>query len=178
MRAVATLFVAFFCAMPVYASVSLTGAHVGLTCEEEDIPVLRERLAYAPLGIDSVVREGTPTQRLMAELDALYVRVSQIIDLAVPEGFVYVTVVSDRAAVGTEAETVMGERHDAAAVYVHERQTIYVAAEEFTRPVLSHEFSHAVMGSFFVVPPPEKMQEVLSGYAEYMLTKEDKSGGQ
>ena len=177
MRGLATLLVVSLCAAPAYAAVSLKGTHVGLTCEESDIEALRERLAYAPLGLAAVSREGPPAQRLVAELDALYLRVSQIIDLAVPDGFVYVTVVADRAAVATEAESVVGERHEAPGVYVHERQTVYVAAADFTRSVLSHEFAHAVMGAFFVVPPPEKMQEVLSGYAEYMLTKEDQAAG-
>ena len=159
------------------AAVPLKGKHVELACNGSDAAVLLERLGYEPIGLGDAAKAESEERKLILRLDALYAQVAQILDLSVPDGFVYVTVVADRAAVGTQAEAVLGERHDAASVYVHERQTIYVAAEDFTRGVLGHEFAHAVISAFFVVPPPEKMQEVLSGYAEYMLGQEEQNSG-
>ncbi|MBI3601968.1 MAG: hypothetical protein HY209_03650 [Candidatus Omnitrophica bacterium] len=63
------------------------------------------------------------------------------------------------------------EGYSQKAFYVSELNTIYIAAPDFTKEILSHEMGHAIMGSYFVVQPPEKIAEVLAGYIEYQLRK-------
>lgn len=57
------------------------------------------------------------------------------------------------------------------AFYIYELDTIYIAASDFTKEILGHEMAHAIINHFFVVQPPEKVQEVLAGYIEYQLHK-------
>jgi hypothetical protein len=55
--------------------------------------------------------------------------------------------------------------------FIQEINTIYIASTDFTKEILAHEMGHAIMGSFFVVQPPDKIAEVLAGYVEYQLRK-------
>jgi hypothetical protein len=41
--------------------------------------------------------------------------------------------------------------------------------------MLGHEIAHAIISSFFIVPPPEKIQEVLAGYVDYSLLKKSRA---
>jgi hypothetical protein len=66
------------------------------------------------------------------------------------------------------------EGHSHQSFFVSELNTIYIAAEDFTKEILSHEMGHAIMENFFVVQPPEKAAEVLAGYVEYQLRKLDR----
>lgn len=55
--------------------------------------------------------------------------------------------------------------------YSHDLNTIYISQEHFSREVLGHEIAHAIISRYFVVQPPVKASEVLSGYVEYQLRK-------
>jgi len=47
--------------------------------------------------------------------------------------------------------------------------TIYISAEEFSREILGHEITHALLNHYFVVSPPQKVAEILSLHVEYQL---------
>jgi hypothetical protein len=175
MRTAALVCALWACATVAYAAEPLRGRLTEISTAGVSAGVLRERLGYVPTGVTAQEKGATEEERLTAALDALLAKVAEVIDVQVPGVFVFVEVVPDRAAVAQKAFEVLGIMQEAPAVYVHERQTVYVAADDFSRGVLSHEFSHALISAYFVVPPPEKMQEVLSGYAEYMLTKDTAS---
>jgi hypothetical protein len=55
------------------------------------------------------------------------------------------------------------------AFYSHNERTIYVSLEMLTPGMLAHETAHAVMNSYFAVPPPADMQEVLARYVDRHL---------
>ena len=55
--------------------------------------------------------------------------------------------------------------------YVFDNNTLYIAVGDFTKEIMGHEMAHAVISNFFVVQPPEKVQEVLAGYIEYQIRK-------
>ena len=63
------------------------------------------------------------------------------------------------------------ERRSEKAFYIYELNTLYVTEQDFTKEILGHEMGHAIISNFFVVPAPEKVQEVLAGYIEYQLRK-------
>jgi hypothetical protein len=52
-----------------------------------------------------------------------------------------------------------------------EGNTIYVSLKDVSLGMLAHEVAHAIISSYFVVAPPEKVQEVLAGYVEYSIRK-------
>ena len=55
--------------------------------------------------------------------------------------------------------------------YFHDDKTIYISTEDLTLGMLGHEMAHAIISHYFVVPPPTKVQEVLSGYVDYSFQK-------
>jgi len=55
--------------------------------------------------------------------------------------------------------------------YVFDSNTIFISYQDLTLGMLGHEIAHAVISGYFVVPPPDKVQEVLAGYVEYSLRK-------
>lgn len=55
------------------------------------------------------------------------------------------------------------------ASYTQTKNMITVYADKVTDGVLAHEIAHAVICSYFEVPPPEKVQEILAQYVDRHL---------
>ena len=55
--------------------------------------------------------------------------------------------------------------------YVYDLNSIYVSADAFQPGIIGHEMSHAIIGHYFGIPAPVKVQEVLCMYVEYNLKK-------
>jgi hypothetical protein len=55
------------------------------------------------------------------------------------------------------------------AAYKPGLRTIHVFADRITDGVFAHEVAHAVICSYFSVPPPEKVQEILCQYVDRHL---------
>ncbi len=109
---------------------------------------------------------------LTGMLDALFSRVCDILDMHLYsyEGTVKICANADQ--LSSIFERMFGRKTTAPSFYVSELNTIYVDQENFTKWVVGHEMGHAIMSHYFVVPPPEKVSEVLSGYVEYQLRKQ------
>ncbi|MBZ0167484.1 MAG: hypothetical protein K8I00_11815, partial [Candidatus Omnitrophica bacterium] len=57
------------------------------------------------------------------------------------------------------------------AFYYHATNTIYLSLESASLGVIGHEMTHALISKYFVVPPTERIQEILAGYVEFSLKK-------
>ncbi len=58
------------------------------------------------------------------------------------------------------------------AQYSRDKKCITVAVDRVTDGVLAHEIAHAVINSYFQVPPPKKVQEILAQYVDRQLWSE------
>jgi hypothetical protein len=106
------------------------------------------------------------------ELDALFLIVSDILDIRLKKNFkCTVKVLRDAKGLAHVADTLFGQPIQTGGFYVTANNTIYVEAENISIHILGHELAHAIQVQYFVVPPPVKIQEVLSGYVEYQLRK-------
>jgi hypothetical protein len=116
--------------------------------------------------------EGYNPEDLGSLLDALFLWSCGVLDMPVShfEGTIRVSATAaDMKAIvmkiyGMDALSEKG-------FYLAETNTLYIAAEDFTKEVVGHEMGHAIINSFFVVQPPFKVQEVLAGYIEYQIRK-------
>ena len=86
-----------------------------------------------------------------------------------------VKICQDAASLSLVAANLFGRSIQSRAFYVVALDTLYVDAETVNLHVLGHELSHAVQAKYFVVPPPEKIQEILAGFVEYELRKATRS---
>jgi len=55
------------------------------------------------------------------------------------------------------------------ALYKHKARALDVYVDRVTDGVLAHEIAHAIINSYFDVPPPKKVQEILSQYVDRHL---------
>jgi hypothetical protein len=104
-------------------------------------------------------------------LDALYLEVSDILDIHVYSFHGAIKFLPDQLSVARVFREYFEQDFDERSFYLHERSTIYISLEDVTLGMLGHEIAHAIISHYFVVPPPVKTQEVLSGYVEYSLRK-------
>lgn len=116
---------------------------------------------------------GFETFTLPNQLDLLFLAVCEIMDIHLPKFTCRIKVCKDSVSLAAVAEKLYGKPAPrSGGFFVPESETIYVDAESVTLNVLGHELSHAVQCKYFIVPPPMKLQEVLSGFVEYQLRKE------
>ena len=104
-------------------------------------------------------------------LDALYLEVSDILDIHVYSFHGTIKFLPDQVSVERTFKEYFDQDFSERSFYLHERSTIYISLDDITLGMLGHEIAHAIISHYFVVPPPAKTQEVLSGYVEYSLRK-------
>ncbi|MFC1515018.1 hypothetical protein ACFL5X_03865 [Candidatus Omnitrophota bacterium] len=108
---------------------------------------------------------------LNTTLDSLYLEVSDILDIHVYSFHGKIKFVPDQRAVAAAYRDFSGQAFQERSFYLHQESTIYISLEDITLGMLGHEMAHAIISHYFVIPPPIKTQEVLSGYVEYSLRK-------
>ena len=104
-------------------------------------------------------------------LDALYLEVSDILDIHIYSFHGNIKILPDQNSVSTVFKNFFKTDFPERSFYLHEKNTIYISLSDLNSGMLAHEISHAIISHYFVVPPPTKIQEVLSGFVEYTLRK-------
>jgi hypothetical protein len=117
----------------------------------------------------------TPKDILVKTMDALYLEVSDILGMHVYSFHGNIEIYPDQTAVGRIFQHYAQRDFSERSFYSHEKNTIYISLADLTLGMIGHEISHAVQANYFVVPPPSKVQEILSGYVEYSLQKTGKA---
>jgi len=108
---------------------------------------------------------------LAAALDMLYNIVLKALDMNLYSLQGNLKICRDRAHLNSVYETIFRRKLNAGSFYINDYNTIYISADDFTKEVLGHEIAHMIISHYFVVPPPQKVAEILSGYVEYQLRK-------
>jgi len=104
-------------------------------------------------------------------LDAVYLQVSDIIDIHMYSLTVGLDILPDKRALADTLEAYLNNRIDVPSFYFHDKNTIYISFADLNAGMLAHEITHAIVTHYFAVPPPTKLQEILSGYSEYSIRK-------
>jgi hypothetical protein len=170
----------------------ITGADRALAKGEQLYPIIESQYfsvyGYKGLDISAVLQDldfnyfsqlgavmkdsgGDPAAMLGNTLDAIYLEVSDSMDIHIYSYHGTINLVSSQDAVSEAFRSIYGRSFQERALYIHSQNTIYVSAHDITLGMLGHEMAHAIMSHYFVVPPPAKVQEVLAGYVEYNLRK-------
>jgi len=122
---------------------------------------------------DTVFQESSGDQKdaLSKTLDALFLEVSDILDIHIYSFHADIKLLPDQDSVNSQFKKFFKQGFNERSFYLPETNTIYVSFADLTLGMLGHEIAHAIISRYFVVPPPAKIQEVLSGYVEYTLRK-------
>jgi hypothetical protein len=124
--------------------------------------------------IKGIIKNPAPfidSYELPDQLDTLLLAVLEIMDIRLKKFNCTVKICKDGKALAKIGRRLFGQEMRSGGFYVMSFDTLYVDAESVTMHVLGHELSHAVQVHYFVVPPPVKLSEILSGYVEYQLRK-------
>lgn len=139
-----------------------------------DKNILLDKLGY---GFTSSYMEEVMMQAegsdepVVGSLDALYLEISDILDLHSYNFHGTIKVVATQKEIAQIFKKQYGRDFSERSFFVHEENTIYISLEDITLGMVGHEIAHAVISHYFVIPPPQKMAEVLSGYVEFHLRK-------
>ena len=156
---------------------SIEGKYFSVTLSEgTDKLQLLEKLQARYFGqLDTIIQDtkGSADNNIVIGglLDALYLEVCDILDIHLYSLKIDLEVVADKQQLAAILGNYFKNPPDTPSFYFYEKNRIYISFQDMTLGMLAHEISHAIITHYFVVPPPEKVQEVLSGYVEYAISK-------
>ena len=141
--------------------------------DDVDLYELTASLTLPP-NIKAIIRKPVtfseyPT--ISDQFDISFLAVSEIMDIHLRKFGCKVKICRDSQRLSEIADRLFGTKMQTGGFYVASINTLYIDAESVDIYILGHELSHAVQCHYFVVPPPVKIQEILSGYVEYELRK-------
>ena len=144
-----------------------------------DISVLAKKLKISSsdrslAGIDPKLSASSSQPELADALDVLFLSISNILDMNLYSFQGAIKICRDINQLADIYTNVFGSSLGGRySFYASDLDTIYISQEHFQREVLGHEIAHAIISHHFVVQPPVKASEVLSGYVEYQLRKNE-----
>ena len=179
----------FFLLLFVFAVCPLCGE---ARAQEADLPLIAEGeffSVYAYPGMDTQellqklnfdyffqvdgLKTGSdsPKDIIAKTFDAIYLEVSDTLGISAYAFKGKVKIFANQEALSSEYAVLFGKGFPERAFYLHETGTLYLSLEDLTIGMLAHEMAHVIMSHYFVIPPPPRLQEILSGYAEYHFQK-------
>ena len=118
-----------------------------------------------------IFRGGSPGDALADNIDTLFEEVSDLLDMHLYSYHGDMKIFPTKKDLEKVFSELLGGELKSESFYYHEENTIYIAVESLRVGVLAQEIAHAIISHYFVVLPPVKVQEVLSGYVEYNINK-------
>lgn len=141
-----------------------------------DIYSVLKKLDFSVIRPEYVFEKSNKDLRAMLSevIDAIFLETSDILDIHIYSFKARIELLDSQGSVSEALYRRVRQTINESSFYFPENKTIYISAADITLGMLGHEMAHAIIDQFFVVPPPEKIQEVLSGYVEYNLQKKSK----
>ena len=154
----------------------IAGKYFDIYYGDCDLTEVASKLAakyFLHIDVFSRNTRSTDIKSIIAQLfDSIYLEVSDILDIHMYSFKGVISIMPDKVGVHDVLSAYMTDPPDVPAFYFNERNTIYVSLADMNLGVLSHEIAHAIIAKYFVINPPDKVQEVLAGYVEYSIRKE------
>lgn len=102
-------------------------------------------------------------------VDRIVFRVKALLDMH-PEQLRFIVLIHPTDTALRDAYKGLGAMGDPpVAFYSHRSRTVHVGLRDAAPGVFAHEVAHAVINSYFTVPPPAQMQEILAQYVDRHL---------
>ncbi len=116
--------------------------------------------------------QGENPMLAKSRVDRIVERVEQILDMHPPDIHIKIYIYPSYKELSLKYIGTGSFGKSPIAFYNHKTRAIYLSLSDTTDGVLAHEIAHAVINSFFVVPPPANMQEILVQYVDRYLWRE------
>ncbi len=153
----------------------IEGKYVTVYClSGTDIAYLAQKLNIRAsdkiIAGESLKSKNSYEEELAQMLDTLFMQVSNILEMHLYSLNVNIKICKNNAELNDIYNRLfnssLGGR---SSFYVYTFNSIYVSEDALKPGIIGHEMSHAIISHYFVIPPPVKIQEVLSMYVEYNL---------
>ncbi|MBF0483516.1 MAG: hypothetical protein HQL25_02305 [Candidatus Omnitrophica bacterium] len=108
---------------------------------------------------------------LSLTFDSIYRHVSDVLEINVFSFHGSIYIYQNQAELAEFFQKKYGTQFPERSFFDASTNTIHISSEDITLGMLAHEMAHAIMTQYFSVPPPPKVQEILSGYVEFSLRK-------
>ncbi len=111
----------------------------------------------------------TTEDEVRNKVDVLVERVETVLDMFPRELKFRILLLPSREDVQKIFRGRYGRGSDYVAYYSPREKTVYISVDDVRIGILAHELAHVVLDNYFVVPPPEKIHEVLAQFVELHL---------
>jgi hypothetical protein len=131
---------------------------------------LRKRSFY--FGKDRGSRLSSAQQKIAYNLDVLFTRAQEVLDMHPVMKKIRVFIFRDRDELQEEYFRMFRRREDIKSFYVYKFNAIFISEDDSSDSIMAHEMGHAIVNHYFKVMPPEKVSEMLAGYVDLHLDDE------
>ncbi|GEM_PF-330494 len=150
-------------------------AYITLEVEPSlDIESLNRRLdtRFIYLTTNAIKPSGEAAQDALSyKVDLIFRKVEELLDMYMyPEEVkLKIVIYSNKQGLDSKYSQLYGAQNTFEAFYAKGDKTIYVNAANIVTTILAHEMAHYIIDEYFVVNPPDKVQELLAGYVDEHL---------
>jgi hypothetical protein len=110
-----------------------------------------------------------PEDEVLYKFDLVFVKVQELLDMRPPKMHLTAKIYQTKADLDKIYFEVFNERGDLIAFYVFKLNTLFACVENISVEVIAHEMAHCIVDHHFIVPPPQKIGELIAHYAELHL---------
>ena len=114
-------------------------------------------------------RDLSTGEVLTEKLDAIFVRVENILDMFPSKIHVVINIYEGKDALDNVYAEIFHEQNTADSFYIYKTNTIYTTERDINEGILAHEMAHCIIDHYFVILPPRKIQEMFATYADIHL---------
>ena len=110
-------------------------------------------------------------QKLAEKFDRIFIKAEKILDMYPRRIHLKVKIYKGQSQLDEEYALVFNQPNKERRIsyYVHKYTTIYTTERVIREGVLAHEMGHAISDHYFVIPPPERIKELMAQYVEMHL---------
>jgi len=108
-------------------------------------------------------------EKVANKIDILIRKTRRVLDMYPAAFKINIKIYNTQEGLNGNYKEIFEEDANYKAFYVHKFKTIYTSANNLSESVLAHEIGHSVIDSYFTVPPPPKIRELLACYVDLHL---------
>lgn len=116
-------------------------------------------------------KNKTVEAQVIEKVDRIFRKVQKILDMYPRKMHFNIKIFKTQAQLDKEYAKIFGFKSTKRTIsfYVHKYTTIFTSEQMISEGVIAHEMGHAVVDHYFLILPPENVQELLSQYVELHL---------
>ncbi|MBC8441130.1 MAG: hypothetical protein H8D87_15770 [Deltaproteobacteria bacterium] len=140
----------------------------------EDLHRFNTRISYDlnckkdEITIDQKIA-STLADTIAKKVDALFERSQEVLEMQGFTSKIIIKIFNNRQQLNHAFYKLYKKECNVRAWYIHEKLTVYIQLDDLHEGMLAHEFAHAIMNHYMIIPLPGKTAEILARYVDTNL---------